>query len=109
MCTDLGIGISSDMDLCELLTTAIQGCIPAVGNEEVVAILHTRLSPQQLVDSDFWAVEEVVQCFDKGDAEVVESTRSRVISCPFHCIVASCRNHLRVPFHNIVKPVMRIF
>lgn len=57
MCGDLGIQVSCSMNLCELLTAAIRGSTPFTADNDLVEILHRRLSPQQLVDSDFWAEE----------------------------------------------------
>lgn len=79
MCVDLGISVGQDMNLCQVLWTAIRGCVPGVDEGEVVEILHRRLQPEQLVDSNFWTREEVVQCFDKGDEEIVKKYKNDML------------------------------
>lgn len=79
MCVDLGIDVSADMNLCKLLKAAIQGTIAGIDDEEVVAILHSRRQPEQLVDSEFWSRDDVLECFDKGDEELVKKYKGDLL------------------------------
>lgn len=79
MCKDLGVEVAEGWNLFELLQAALRFSIPQVLDNDILAVLHRRLTPEQLVDSEFWSQEEVRGCFDQGDVDFIERYQNEFV------------------------------
>ena len=80
LCKLMGWAAAAGFNLFELIECMARASLPKISDDDILQIMHKRLTPQSRVDEGFWASAEVVDCFDQQDKVIISKFSERIIA-----------------------------